>query len=128
MRRTIILIAVCLAIAFSSALAIAQDASEQSGAKRIIYFTAGAWCRPCKMMDATVEKVKLEKPTYVVLEVINTDEQRDAAKKYAVKGVPMIIFLKDGKKVDQLVGAGANFEKIMEKIESALDEYRCEDK
>ena len=60
------------------------------------------WCGPCKMLTPILERVS-EKVNAKICKV-NVDESRDLAQQFGVKGIPFIIVMKDGQKVDQSVG------------------------
>jgi len=62
------------------------------------------WCGPCRMVSPIVDEISNEHPDLVVGKV-NVDEQPDLAYKYGVTGIPTLIAFKDGKAVDQVVGA-----------------------
>ena len=59
---------------------------------KVIKFQA-SWCQPCKMLSRVVEdaKDKINLP----IEEIDIDENMDIAKKYNVRGVPMLVVVDD---------------------------------
>ena len=63
------------------------------------------WCGPCRMVAPVVEKLAGEYAGRVKVMKINTDENPDIASKYGIQGIPSLMFFKEGKKVDQIVGA-----------------------
>lgn len=65
------------------------------------------WCGPCKMMMPTIEKLAAEfnvPDSNVTIEKLNADENPDLVKKYEVRGIPTLLFEKDGKIVARFVG------------------------
>lgn len=65
------------------------------------------WCGPCKMMLPTIEKLAAEfnvPDSTITIEKVNADENPDEVKKYQVRGIPTIIFERDGEVVGRLVG------------------------
>ena len=65
------------------------------------------WCGPCKMMMPTIEKLAKEfnvEDSNVEILKINADENPDQVAKYQVRGIPTLIFEKDGEVVARLVG------------------------
>lgn len=62
------------------------------------------WCGPCRMVSPIVDEIAEENPQYLVGK-INVDEQPELAAAFGVSSIPMIAVLKDGKMVNQSVGA-----------------------
>ena len=60
------------------------------------------WCGPCRTLTPIIEKVSEEKN--VKLLKINADESGDLATSLGVRGIPTVIFFKDGQEVDRIVG------------------------
>jgi thioredoxin 1 len=66
------------------------------------------WCGPCKMMMPTIEKLAQEfnvPDSQVEIIKINADENPEQVAKYQVRGIPTLLFEKDGEVVARLVGA-----------------------
>ena len=60
------------------------------------------WCGPCRTLTPIIEKVSEEKN--VKLLKINADESGDLATSLGVRGIPTVIFFKDGQEMDRIVG------------------------
>ena len=60
------------------------------------------WCGPCRTLTPIIEKVSEDKN--VKLLKINADESGDLATSLGVRGIPTVIFFKDGQEVDRIVG------------------------
>ncbi len=63
------------------------------------------WCGPCKMVAPIVEELAKEYEGRVTFAKVNTDENPDLASRYNIRGIPTLIFFKEGKVLDQVVGA-----------------------
>ncbi len=63
-----------------------------------------SWCGPCRMVSPIVDEIAEENPQYLVGKV-NVDEQNELAAKFGVMSIPTLVVLKDGKVVNQMVGA-----------------------
>jgi thioredoxin 1 len=63
------------------------------------------WCGPCKMVAPIVDELAKEYAGKLKVLKLNTDENQDIAGKYQVMGIPSLLFFKDGKVVEKLVGA-----------------------
>lgn len=63
------------------------------------------WCAPCKAIAPVVDAVADEYDGKVKVGKVNVDDNPATPGKYGVRGIPTIILFKDGKVVDQVVGA-----------------------
>jgi len=63
------------------------------------------WCGPCKIVAPVVEELAQEYAGKVNFAKVNTDENPDIASRFNIRGIPTLIFFKDGKVLDQIVGA-----------------------
>ena len=63
------------------------------------------WCGPCRMMGPVVEKLAGEYEGRAKIGKVNSDEEEELAGQYNVMSIPDILFFKNGKVVDQVVGA-----------------------
>lgn len=62
------------------------------------------WCAPCRMVSPIVDEIAEEYPQYLVGK-INVDEEPELASAFGVSSIPMLVVMKDGKNVNQSVGA-----------------------
>jgi len=63
------------------------------------------WCGPCKMVAPIVDELAKEYTGKVKVMKLNTDENPDIAGKYQIMGIPSLLFFREGKVVEKLVGA-----------------------
>ncbi len=63
------------------------------------------WCAPCRAIAPTLEELARESAGRVSLAKVNVDEQPGLAARYGIRSIPTILFVKDGKVVDQVIGA-----------------------
>ncbi len=63
-----------------------------------------SWCGPCRMVSPIVDEIAEERSDIKVGKV-NVDEQPELAGFYRVSSIPTLIVIKDGKVVNQAVGA-----------------------
>lgn len=77
------------------------------------------WCQPCQMVAPTVEEIALEYEGRLTVRKLNTDENPDIASRYQIMAIPTLIFFKEGKPVDKIVGV-ASKKHFTEKIEALL--------
>jgi thioredoxin 1 len=62
------------------------------------------WCMPCRMITPIVEELANDNQGKLKVFKLNTDENQDIAARYGIQGIPTLLFFKDGKEVDRLVG------------------------
>ena len=62
------------------------------------------WCGPCKMVSPIIDQIAEENPEIKVGKV-NVDEEQALAAEFKVMSIPSIFVIKDGKIVNQAVGA-----------------------
>lgn len=62
------------------------------------------WCGPCRMLSPIVDEVAEEHGDIKVGKV-NVDEQPELAAEFGVMSIPTLLVFKDGKLVNQSVGA-----------------------
>ena len=63
------------------------------------------WCGPCRTMAPAFERAAQElEPNFRLLKV-NTDVEQDLAQRYAIRGIPTFVILRDGNEVARVSGA-----------------------
>ncbi|RLA75079.1 MAG: thioredoxin [Epsilonproteobacteria bacterium] len=77
------------------------------------------WCGPCRMIAPVIDELASDFDGKANICKVNTDEQQDLAVKFGVRSIPTIIFMKNGEKVDEQVGASSK-EVLSEKINALL--------
>ena len=63
-----------------------------------------SWCGPCRMVAPVVEEIAAERPDIKVGKV-NVDEQPELARQFGVSSIPTLVVMKEGKIVNQAMGA-----------------------
>nr|WP_294667077.1 thioredoxin [uncultured Blautia sp.] len=62
------------------------------------------WCMPCRMVGPILEEIAAERSDIKVGK-INVDEQPELAGQFQVMSIPTLLVIKEGKIVNQSVGA-----------------------
>lgn len=64
-----------------------------------------AWCGPCRMVAPIVEQLAAEYHGKVRVGKVDVDSNPRIAAKFNIRSIPSILFFKDGRHVDTVVGA-----------------------
>lgn len=63
------------------------------------------WCGPCQVMRPIIEELAKDfEGKGIKIGKINIDENSQMAEKYGVMSIPDLVFFKDGKIIDHLLG------------------------
>ncbi len=76
------------------------------------------WCGPCRVIGPVIEELADDYTGKIKVGKLNADENA-MAQQLGVSGIPTILFMKDGKEVDRVVGAVPK-QMLVEKIESHI--------
>lgn len=63
------------------------------------------WCGPCRALSPIIEELAKEYAGKVKVAKLNTDENAETAMRYKVSAIPTLLFFKNGKLAEQMVGA-----------------------
>jgi thioredoxin 1 len=63
------------------------------------------WCAPCKAIAPIIDAIAEDYDGKIKVGKVNVDDNPGTPGKYGVRGIPTVILFKDGKVMDQVVGA-----------------------
>ena len=63
------------------------------------------WCGPCRAIAPAIEQLASEYEGRAVIGKVDVDENQQVAMQFGIRSIPTILFFKDGRPVDQLIGA-----------------------
>lgn len=62
------------------------------------------WCGPCKMIGPVIAEIAQEFEGKIKVGKVNVDENQATAARYGIRGIPTLLFFKEGELVNQVVG------------------------
>ena len=77
---------------------------EQHSGLVVVDFWA-VWCGPCRLIAPILDQLAVEYVGKAKVAKLDVDANLRTATRFNVRSIPMVIFFKDGKVVDQVVGA-----------------------
>ncbi len=90
-----------------STIAVTDDnfATEvEQGQGLILVDFWAEWCGPCKMIAPTLDQLATEYAGSVTIAKLDVDANQRTSMRFNVRSIPSLLFFKDGKHVDTVVG------------------------
>ncbi|CAH8349151.1 unnamed protein product [Eruca vesicaria subsp. sativa] len=91
--------------------------ANNNGQILVVYFSA-PWCVPCKKIEPEFRKLASRYPSMIFV-TIDVEELAEFSDEWNVEATPTIVFLKDGRQMDKLVGAETS--ELQKKTAAAAD-------
>ena len=63
------------------------------------------WCGPCHMVSPVLEEIARDYAGRIIIGKLNVDENQETAMKYRIMSIPAMLIFKNGKFIDQVIGA-----------------------
>lgn len=76
--------------------------TEDLGKDLVMVDFHAKWCGPCRTLGPMIEKISEEKG--VKLLKVDADGSEDLLASFGIRGIPTVIFFKDGQEIDRIVG------------------------
>ena len=78
------------------------------------------WCGPCRIVSPLVERLGHEHAGRLKVVKLNVDEAPQISERYGIRGIPLLMVVRNGTEVDRLVGA-VPYERLREWLEPHLE-------
>lgn len=62
------------------------------------------WCGPCRMLGPVLDEIASEQGEKAKVVKVNVDHNQNLAAQYNVRGIPLLLFIKDGEVQDTITG------------------------
>ena len=86
----------------------------------LVIDTWAPWCGPCRAVGPVIEELADEFAGRVRVAKMNVDNCQTAAASFGIQAIPTILFFKNGKEVDRVIGAQGK-EVLQAKFQNLLD-------
>ncbi len=90
----------------------------QSNVPVLVDFWA-VWCGPCRAIAPHVDAIAQEYAGRAKVVKVNVDEEPEIALRYGIQSIPTLLFFKEGKVQDMIVGVVPR-QTIVQKLEALL--------
>jgi thioredoxin 1 len=77
------------------------------------------WCGPCKMIAPVLSEVADEYSDKITIAKMDVDANTDTPAKFGIRGIPTLLFFKDGEIVDKHVGSASKTQ-LEDKLKSLI--------
>jgi thioredoxin 1 len=94
---------------------------EKAGNSLLAFDLYADWCMPCRILAPTLEKIAQSNLSKVTFYRINIDKFPQVARDFGVSGIPLVVFMKNKKVVQQFVGVQPEDDYVRAIIQNAAN-------
>ena len=95
------------------------DAEVMQSAVPVVMDFYATWCGPCRQLAPTMDSLADQYAGKIKFVKVNVDESPKVAQQFQVEGIPMLVFLQNGKTAGTSVGLVAKEDLIL-RLDSLL--------
>jgi thioredoxin 1 len=98
----------------------------ESSAKPVLVDFWAEWCPPCRLLAPTFERLAATYGDEISFAKVNVDELPEVAGQYGIRSIPTLLLLREGKVVEELVGARPynDLARVLDRYVTATEKFR----
>jgi thioredoxin 1 len=87
--------------------------------KPVLIDFSAEWCPPCRALSPVLDEIAAENSERFKITKVDVEESPDLATSFKVRSLPTLLFVKDGKLLDQQIGLISKRE-IVKRLEAIV--------
>ena len=98
----------------------------ESSTKPVLIDFWAEWCPPCRLLAPTFEKLAATYGDEISFAKVNVDELPELAYQYGIRSIPTLLLLREGKVVEELVGARPfdDLARVLDRFVTATEKWQ----
>lgn len=81
-----------------------ENIDEKLKNKKAIVDFYATWCAPCHVLAKNLDEFNKIKPDDITIFKVDIDKHKELVEKYNIKGLPTLVYFKDGKLIKSKLG------------------------